>query len=46
VVVPARLAPVSAGPVEIETSGARIRVEIGTDVEYVAALVNALRVSC
>jgi len=46
VVVRDRVTPVSAAPVEIEMSGARIRVDVGTDVQYVAALVNALRASC
>lgn len=35
-----------ATAVELETSGVRIRVELGTDVRYVAALVAAIRGAC
>lgn len=33
-------------PIEIETCGVRLRVEIGGDVGYVAALVAAIRSTC
>jgi hypothetical protein len=36
--------PVAA--VEVEASGVRLHVEIGTDVEYVSALVAAIRRRC
>lgn len=32
--------------VEIDAGAARVRVDVGADVEYVAALVSALRSSC
>jgi transposase-like protein len=35
-----------AGLVEIEAGGARVRVEVGADVGYVVALVQALRSAC
>lgn len=38
--------PNSSLPVELEVNGARLRVPVGTDVQYVAALVGALRQSC
>jgi len=39
-------APVSTTMLELETNGVRIGVELGTDVQYVAALVAALRSAC
>lgn len=36
----------SRGVVEVDAGAARVRVEAGTDVAYVAALVSALRSSC
>jgi transposase-like protein len=36
----------STMPLELEANGVRIRVEIGADVRYVAALVAALRGTC
>jgi transposase-like protein len=41
---PARVLQASA--VEVETSGVRVRVELGTDVGYVASLVAAIRSRC
>jgi hypothetical protein len=40
--------PVRSVPavVEFETSGVRLRVEVGTDIRYVAALVAAIRSPC
>jgi hypothetical protein len=38
--------PVSTTSVEVEVSGVRFRVEPGTDVQYVAALVAAVRAAC
>jgi transposase-like protein len=35
-----------ATPIELETNGVRLRVEGGTDVRYVAALVAAIRSAC
>jgi transposase-like protein len=35
-----------ATPIELETNGVRLRVEGGTDVRYVAALVAAIRAAC
>lgn len=35
-----------AGAVEIDAGNARVRVEVGVDVNYVAALVRALRTTC
>ena len=46
VVVDERAAPVSTGALELEANGVRIRVELGTDVQYVAALVAAIRGAC
>ena len=46
VVAAERTALVSTAPVELETNGVRIRVEPGTDVGYVAALVTAIRAAC
>lgn len=37
---------VSTAAVELETNGVRIRVELGTDVRYVAELVAAIRGAC
>ena len=39
-------APVSPAALELETNGVRIRVDLGTDVTYVAALVTAIRSAC
>lgn len=36
----------SRGMVEVDAGAARVRVDVGADVEYVAALVSALRSSC
>jgi transposase-like protein len=46
--IPVVMAPsvASRGLVEIDAGAARVRVEAGVDVEYVTALVNALRSSC
>jgi transposase-like protein len=41
---PAR--PGGAGLVEIDAGGGRVRFEVGADVSYVAALVQALRSAC
>jgi hypothetical protein len=38
--------PIVAPRLELDANGIRIRVEVGTDLQYVVALVNALRVSC
>lgn len=40
--------PVRAAPaaIELEAGGVRLRVEVGTDVRYVAAMVAALRAAC
>ena len=46
VVVEERPAAVSIVAHELETNGVRLRVECGTDVQYVAALVAALRAAC
>lgn len=45
-VVVAEPAVVAPCAVEVEASGVRLRVEIGTDVRYVAALVAAIRTTC
>jgi len=45
-VVVDHVASTSVASIEIETSGVRIRVDVGTDIQYVAGLVNALRASC
>jgi transposase-like protein len=37
---------VSTAALELETNGIRIRVELGTDVQYVAELVTAIRGAC
>ncbi len=37
---------VSTASVELETHGVRIRVEHGVDVQYVAALLAAIRAAC
>jgi transposase-like protein len=37
---------ISTAAMELETSGVRIRVELGTDVQYVAKLVAAIRAAC
>lgn len=42
-VVVAEGTAMSAAAVELETNGVRIRVELGTDVGYVAALLAAIR---
>ena len=40
-------APATSGALlELETNGVRIRAEIGVDVQYVAALVAAIRSAC
>jgi len=36
----------TATAVEVEASGVRLRVEVGTDIRYVAALVAAIRAPC
>lgn len=46
VVVSPHPVPPMAASLELETNGVRLRVEVGTDVQYVAALVNALRATC
>jgi len=46
VVVAERARVVSTTALELEANGVRIRVEPGTDVEYVAALVAAIRAAC
>ena len=46
VVTAERTAVVSAAALELETNGVRIRVEYGADVQYVAALVAAIRAAC
>jgi hypothetical protein len=38
--------PIVATRLDLDANGIRLRVEVGTDVQYVAALVNALRASC
>jgi transposase-like protein len=40
--------PVRSAPaiVELEASGVRLRVEVGTDVRYVADLLAAIRAAC
>ena len=45
VVVAEPVGPKSAA-VEIEAGGVRLRVEVGTDIRYVAALVAAIRTTC
>ena len=35
-----------AGPIEIAVADVRLRVEVGSDVAYVATLVGALRTGC
>jgi transposase-like protein len=46
VVVGDQMPPVSTSALELEANGVRIRVEPGTDVQYVAALVVAIRAAC
>jgi hypothetical protein len=46
VVVGEQAARVSTATLEVETNGVRIRIELGTDVGYVAALVTAIRGVC
>lgn len=46
VVAQERIGSVSTAAVELETSGVRVRIEVGTDVGYVAALVAAIRRAC
>jgi transposase-like protein len=36
----------AAAPIEIDAGGVMVRVEPGTDVEYIAALVFAIRAGC
>jgi hypothetical protein len=38
--------PIVSTRLELDAHGVRIRVDVGADVQYVAALVNALRTSC
>jgi transposase-like protein len=38
--------PMPVAAVEVEASGVRLRLEVGTDVEYVSALVAAIRRKC
>jgi hypothetical protein len=38
--------PIVATRLELDANGVRVRVDVGTDVRYVAALLNALRASC
>lgn len=46
-VVLAQAAPVGRGGlVEVDAGNARVRIEVGVDVHYVAALVRALRSEC
>lgn len=46
-VVVAEGAPaVSTTALDLEANGVRLRVEVGTDVQYVAALVSAIRAAC
>ena len=44
--VEARTVPLVARAIELETSGVVLRIEEGTDIAYVAALVRALRAAC
>lgn len=46
IVTTERTALVSTAALELETNGVRIRVDLGTDVQYVAALVAAVRAAC
>jgi transposase-like protein len=46
VVVAQQAVPMPVAAVEVEASGVRLHVEIGTDVEYVSALVAAIRRRC
>jgi transposase-like protein len=46
VVVKASLAPERARLVEVDAGSVRVRAEVGADVNYVAALVRALRSAC
>ncbi len=46
VVLAERAPVVPTAALELETNGVRIRVELGTDVQYVAALVAAIRAAC
>jgi hypothetical protein len=46
VVVGEQATRVSTAALEVETNGVRIRIELGTDVGYVAALVTAIRAAC
>ncbi len=46
VVVTEDTAQISTAALELETNGVRIRVELGTDVGYVTALVTAIRAAC
>jgi hypothetical protein len=46
VVVSEQAVATPAAEVEIEASGVRLRVVVGTDVEYVSTLVAAIRLRC
>jgi transposase-like protein len=46
VVVGGQMPPASTRALELETNGVRIRVEPGTNVQYVAALIVAIRAAC
>jgi hypothetical protein len=46
VVVSEITATVGTTSLELETNGVRVRVQIGSDVQYVATLVAALRDAC
>jgi transposase-like protein len=38
--------PFPSKPMVLEVDGVRVHVEVGTDIEYVAALVRAMRATC
>lgn len=46
VVAAERTPPVSRASLDLEVNGVRLQVELGTDVQYVAALVAAIRAAC
>jgi hypothetical protein len=46
VVVKAPVATERARLVEVDAGSVRVRAEVGADVDYVAALVRALRSAC
>jgi hypothetical protein len=46
VVVDGRGGSISTASLEVEMNGVRLRVEPGTDVQYVAALLAAIRAAC